>query len=158
LKLEDFWLISFWERLKIVKVCTRFVRPKSMSKIGQDRVGKGQVLVAPSIDTTTLLFHEVGSWQAVGSQRDISFKNVFRWNLDQNKGMVSLEHLRFGFDQPVFLFYLIPIKKNLLTSLDFHVCKEDIYFAAILWDNDSIRLKWRIVGPKKDEAIDCCYI
>ncbi len=146
-------LLSFWERLKSVK---QFIRiAKSKDENGWNGKGKGAVLVSNPTDNV-LIFHERGSWQ-VKLDKDISFSNIFRWTLDQSAGVISLEHLRFGPDQPVFLFHLTPTGNHLLASVDSHLCEEDVYLATIPWDQHSIRLNWRIIGPKKNEDMEYCY-
>ena len=146
-------LLSFWDRLKQVK---HFVRTsQSKEEHGWNGKGKGDVLVTKSSDTT-LIFHERGSWQ-VHSGKDISFSNTFRWTLDRSAGVISLEHLRLGPDQPVFLFHLTPTHSHLLASVDAHLCEEDVYLATVPWDKHSIRLNWRVIGPKKNEEMEYCY-
>ncbi len=105
---------------------------------------------------TVLVFYERGAWKA-GQGQDISFNNTFRWTLDRSAGMIALEHLRLGPDQPVFLFYLIPTGANVLASVESHLCELDAYFATVPWDRHSIRLNWRVIGPKKNEEMECCY-
>ena len=116
---------------------------------------KERFLSASPTDTT-LVFHERGSWQIKQGQ-DISFSNTFRWTLDRSAGMISLEHLRLGPEHPVFLFHLIPIGTQLLASVDSHLCEEDVYLATVPWDRYSIRLNWRVIGPKKNEEMEYCY-
>ncbi len=152
-RFETSILLSFWERLKSVK---QFIRiAKSKDENGWNGKGKGAVLVSNPTDNV-LIFHERGSWQ-VKLDKDISFSNIFRWTLDQSAGVISLEHLRFGPDQPVFLFHLTPTGNHLLASVDSHLCEEDVYLATIPWDQHSIRLNWRIIGPKKNEDMEYCY-
>lgn len=147
-------LFSFWERLKMVKQFTRHAQ--SRSENGWNGKGKGEVLVTNPSETS-LLFHERGSWQ-VRQGQDICFSNTFRWTLDRKAAMISLEHLRLGPDQPVFLFHLTPSNKHLLVSVDSHLCEEDVYLATLPWDRYSIRLNWRVLGPKKNDEMECIYI
>ena len=149
-------LISFWERHKSVKQFTRHAQSRSKDENGWDGKGKGEVLVSKPSDNI-LVFHERGSWQVKLAQ-DIEFSNTFRWTLDRSVGMISLEHLRLGPDKPVFLFHLIPTSNNLLASVDSHLCEEDVYLATVPWDLYSIRLNWRVIGPKKNEEMAYCYI
>jgi hypothetical protein len=149
-------LMAFWDRLKSVNQFTRLAQSRSQGEHGWNGKGKGEVLVSKSSDTV-LVFHERGSWQ-VRKGQDISFNNTFRWTLDRSAGMIALEHLRLGPDQPVFLFYLTPTGNNVLASVDSHVCEEDVYLATVPWDRHSIRLNWRVIGPKKNEEMECCYI
>lgn len=155
-RLQEPLLISFWERLKTVKQFTRHAQSRSKEEKGWNGNGKGEVLVDKPTDAI-LVFHERGSWQVSQSQ-DISFSNTFRWTLDRSAGMISLEHLRLGPDKPVFLFYLTPTGNNLLASVDSHLCEEDVYLATVPWDRHSIRLNWRVIGPKKNEEMEYRYI
>lgn len=148
-------LLSFWDRLKAVKQFTRLAHSRSRDESGWNGKGRGEVLVSKPAETI-LVFQERGSWQMKQGQ-DISFSNTFRWTLDRSAGMISLEHLRHGPDQPVFLFYLTPTSNNLLASVDSHLCEEDVYLATVPWDHHSIRLNWRIIGPKKNEEMEYCY-
>jgi hypothetical protein len=149
-------LFSFWNRLKAVQQFTRTARARSRDENGWNGKGRGEVIVSQPTDTV-LIFHEKGSWQFQKGQ-DISFSNTFRWTLDRHTGMISLEHLRLGPDQPVFLFHLTPTSGHLLASVDSHLCEEDVYLATVPWDRHSIRLNWRVIGPKKNEEMEYCYI
>ncbi len=148
-------LLNFWHKLKGITQFTRLTHSRSPTEHSWNGKGKGEVLVNTAGDTI-LIFHERGSWQIKQGQ-DISFSNTFRWTLDLHAGMISLEHLRFGPDQPVFLFHLTPNSHNLLTSIDSHLCEEDVYLATVPWDRHGIRLHWRVIGPKKNEEMECCY-
>lgn len=148
-------LFSFWEKLKTIKQFTRTSQSRTKEKKGWNGNGKGDVLVRQQSDTT-LIFHERGCWQIKQGQ-DISFSNIFRWTLDRSAGIISLEHLRHGPDQPIFLFHLTPTSSNILASVDSHLCKEDVYLATIPWDRHSIRLNWRVIGPQKNEELECYY-
>lgn len=147
-------LCALWERLKTVKHFTRLAQ--SRQENGWNGKGRGEVLATEPVENV-LVFHERGSWQ-VQQGHVISFSNTFRWTLDRVGGMISLEHLRRGPNQPVFLFYLTPTRHHLLASIDSHLCEEDVYLATVPWDLHSIRLKWRVIGPKKNEEMECCYI
>jgi hypothetical protein len=154
-KFQEPQLIPFWNRLQAVKQFTRLAQSRSRDENGWNGQGKGAVLINKSSDTV-LVFHERGSWQVKQGQ-DISFSNTFRWTLDRDAGMISLEHLRLGPDQPVFLFHLTPTGNNLLASVDSHLCEEDVYLATVPWDRHSIRLNWRVIGPNKNEEMEYCY-
>ncbi len=149
-------LMAFWDRLKAVKGFTRLAQSRSRDENGWNGKGRGDVIVNQLSDTV-LVFHERGAWQ-VRQGQEMSFNNTFRWTIDRSSSMISLEHLRLGPDQPVFLFYLTPTGNHLLASVDSHVCEEDVYLATVPWDRYSIRLNWRVIGPKKNEEMECCYI
>lgn len=148
-------LIDFWEKLCEVKRFTRLARTRTKEEKGWNGKGRGEVLVT-KVSDTTLLFHERGSWQ-IKEGEDITFSNIFRWTMDRMAGVISLEHLRLGPDQPVFLFHLTPTSNCILASVDCHLCAEDVYLATVPWDQHSIRLNWRVIGPKKNEEMEYCY-
>jgi hypothetical protein len=88
----------------------------------------------------------------------MTFSNTFRWTLDLSAGMISLEHLRQGLNNPVFLFHLAPTGNEHLASVESHLCEEDVYLAQVAWDLHHIRLSWRVIGPQKNEEMEYYYI
>lgn len=148
-------LSTFWKKLGEMKEVTFHAKSKAKNELGWNGKGKGEVIVTKEGDYV-IIFTEKGSW--LGQQgEEISFSNVFRWTLDKFTGLISLEHLRRGLNQPVFLFHLVPKSKHSLSSVDSHLCEGDTYFGHIQFDRFSIRLNWRIIGPKKNEEIDYYY-
>ena len=149
-------LAAFWERLTQVKQLSFTAKSKSKDESGWNGKGKGDVMISKEGEHV-LVFTEKGSWQ--GSEgKEMSFSNVFRWTLDKTSGMISLEHLRRGVSRPVFLFHLAPSGSSSLASIDSHLCAEDAYFGQIFLDRHSLRLNWRVIGPKKNEQIDYYYL
>lgn len=148
-------ILEFWERLSGVTQLTFQARTKSKENRGWNGKGKGDVIITKESDNI-LISHERGSWfgPQVGG---MDFSNVFRWTLDRNNAMISLEHLRRGPEHPVFLFHLSPSGSNTLASVDSHLCEGDAYFGQIRFDRHSLRLYWRVIGPKKDEELDYYY-
>ncbi len=148
-------LLTFWNRLSKVRSLTFHAKNQSKDPHGWNGKGQGEVsLTKPT--PQILIFHEKGSWQ--GKQGDeVSFSNVFRWTLDREACLISLEHLRQGVDHPVFLFHLAPSSGQSLASVDSHLCGGDTYFGQIHIDRFSLRLNWRVIGPKKNEEIDYFY-
>lgn len=148
-------LFAFWEKLSTVTQLTFNAKSKSKDELGWNGKGKGEVVIVKE-NSYTLIFNEKGKWQ--GHQGDeVSFSNAFRWTLDRNRGVISLEHLRQGPDHPVFLFHLAPSSKQSLASVDSHLCAGDTYFGQIHFDRYSLRLNWRVIGPKKNEELDYTY-
>jgi hypothetical protein len=148
-------LQAFWEKLLSVKQLTFHAKTNSKDEGGWNGKGQGEVISTRS-SSNVLLFNEKGTWQ--GKQGgDVSFSNVFRWTLDRDAKMISLEHLRYGPEHPVFLFHLTPSGKHILSSVDSHLCGGDTYFGQIHFDNYSLRLNWRVIGPKKNEELDYYY-
>jgi hypothetical protein len=134
---------------------TLHAKSRSKEETGWNGKGKGEVQVVKEGESI-LVFHERGTWQ-MPEDRNMAFSNTFRWTLDHREGMISLEHLRLGPQCPVFLFHLAPTGSNLLASLDSHLCGEDAYLAQVFWDQRSIRLAWRVIGPKKNEEMEYYY-
>ncbi|MBY0529572.1 MAG: hypothetical protein K2P51_05215 [Rhabdochlamydiaceae bacterium] len=146
-------LLSFWKQLSQVRALTFIAKSKASEDHSSNGQGKGEVVVAKEGELT-LTFTEKGNWLGSNGQM-LDFHNTFRWNLDLEAGMISLEHLRFGVNRPVFLFHLIPTGKTTLEALDPHLCAEDSYFGCASYDPQHIQLQWRIIGPRKNEEI--CY-
>lgn len=148
-------LLAFWEKLMGVTQFTFYAKIKSKEEKEWNGKGQGEVFLTKEGDNR-LLFNEKGTWQ--GKQgAEIRFSNIFCWTLDRNTGVISLEHLRRGVDHPVFLFYLAPNGKHCLSSVDSHLCEGDTYFGQIHFDGYSLRLNWRVIGPKKNEEMDYYY-
>ncbi len=149
-------LQQFWDRLQSVSQLTFHATTKSKEESGWNGKGKGEVLASKE-GSNTLIFHEKGTWQGKPGG-EVNFTNVFRWTLDRQAGVISLEHLRRGNDHPVFLFHLAPSGMHSLASVDSHLCGGDAYFGQIHFDRYSLRLNWRVIGPKKNEEIDYFYL
>jgi len=148
-------LLAFWEKLTAVTQLTFHAKTQSKDAKGWNGKGQGEVVIVKE-GSNTLIFNEKGTWQ--GKQGgEVSFSNIFRWTLDRNIGVISLEHLRRGPDRPVFLFHLAPSGKHSLSSVDSHLCEGDTYFGQIHFDPYSLRLNWRVIGLKKNEEIDYFY-
>lgn len=148
-------LLTFWKRLSSVSRVTFKAKTKSIEETGWNGHGKGEVNVIKE-GNHALIFHEKGSWKGESGQ-EIDFSNIFRWTLDPFAGMISLDHLRRGAQNPVFLFHLVPTTTHLLTSLDSHLCQGDTYFGQLAAEPTCLRLNWRVIGPSKNEEIDYYY-
>ena len=149
-------LLEFWEKLSSVKKLSFVAHSKSKDNSGWNGRGTGKVSVT-KIGTNTLLFNEKGLWKGKDN-RDVSFTNTFQWTLDRISGVISLEHLRHGKENPVFLFRLAPSTMHSLSSIDSHLCDGDSYFGQASFDRYNLKLNWRIIGPKKNEEIEYCYL
>jgi hypothetical protein len=152
---NDQVLQKFWKRLSRVKQLTFHAKTKSREEGGWNGKGKGEVAIIKEGENV-LIFNEKGSWQGKDG-KEISFSNIFRWTLDPHVGMISLEHLRQGIDNPVFLFHLQPSGLHSLSSKDSHLCAGDTYLGQILCAQNCLRLKWRVIGPKKNEELHYYY-
>jgi hypothetical protein len=154
-RVQEPLLLGFWDRLKTVQHLNLHAKSHSKQETGWNGVGKGDVLVIKE-NETTLVFQERGAWQ-IREAQEIAFSNTFRWTLDRSAGMISLEHLRLGPNAPVFLFHLTPTASHLLASVDSHLCEEDAYLAQVMWDQHRIQLRWRVIGPRKNEEMEYHY-
>lgn len=148
-------LFAFWKKLSEMKQLSFNAKSKSQEENGWNGKGHGEVMVTKESDNI-LIFTEKGCWRGKTGE-ETSFSNVFRWTLDRFSGMISLEHLRRGSSHPVFLLHLVPTSKQSLSSVDSHLCEGDIYFGQIHFNRLTIRLNWRVIGPKKNEEIDYYY-
>jgi hypothetical protein len=101
-----------------------------------------------------ILFQERGYWE---EPQKIEFTNTLRWSFDYELGLISLEHLRYGWNRPVFLFHLAPSSQRTLQSIDSHLCREDCYFGKIDCTDQHIQFLWRILGPKKNDTLIHVY-
>ena len=149
-------LTILWDKLLSVKQLTFNAKTLSKEQIGWNGKGKGEVHVAKTHENI-MIFTEKGIWKGKDGN-EVGFSNVFRWTLDHDAGMISLEHLRRGLNHPVFLFHLAPLGTQSLSSVDSHLCEGDVYFGQIFFERHSLRLNWRVIGPKKNEEIDYYYV
>lgn len=148
-------IFTCWERLTKVHTLTFNAKTSSKDDHGWHGKGKGEVAIAREGDSV-IIFSEKGSWHGKDNKQ-IDFSNTFRWTIDRHAGIISLEHLRRGPLNPVFLFHLVPSTNNSLASVDSHFCEGDVYFGKLFLDRHSLRLNWRVIGPKKNEEIDYFY-
>lgn len=148
-------LSMFWQRLTTISKLTFTAQSKSPDNQGWNGNGKGEVAVSKE-GINTLTFVEKGSWVNQHGE-EVNFSNVFRWTWDKKAGMIALEHLRRGIQQPVFLLHLVPAGDFALTSLDSHLCASDAYFGQVQFDEHLVRFNWRVIGTKKNEEIDYYY-
>lgn len=148
-------LFSFWEKLLSVTQLTFHAKTRTKEEGGWNGKGRGEVVVTKD-EAERLIFHEKGTWQNPQGE-EVSFHNVFRWTLNRFQGVISLEHLRYGIERPVFLFQLAPAGQHSLLSVDSHLCEGDTYFGQIHFNRYHLRFNWRVIGPKKNEEIDYHY-
>lgn len=138
---------TFWQRLSKVKHVS--IQTQSAGQ------AFGEVHIHEE-NKNTLVFTEQGQWHE-GSPQEMVFHNTLRWSLDLSAGLISLEHLRYGPNKPVFLIALSPLGPNTLQSIDSHLCCSDCYFGRIEFTEKYIRFLWRILGPKKNEVLHHTY-
>lgn len=146
-------LKKFFNRLSKVS----FLKLNASLKKGHQSDNKeGHATVLISQDhINELIFHEKGVWQT--SFQEVAFSNTFRFTLDEKAQLISLEHLRYGFEKPVFLFNLTTNQPHFLESVNPHICSEDVYLGNIQWSKNGIVLSIRIIGPKKNDLLTYTY-
>lgn len=145
-----------WDKLSQVQTLCFSAKSKSQGSVtGWNGIGKGEVEVKRQGEDV-LLFHEKGKWVSE-DRKEFDFRNVFRWTLKREDGVIVLEHLRMGVQNPVHLFSLVPIDAVTLESFDAHSCKEDSYFGQLRCDRHYVQFNWRVIGSKKNEEIDYLY-
>ncbi len=147
-------LKSFFKRLSKVKELHLEIRSKKENQM-EFKQGKATVLIS-SNDSNELIFHEKGSWNH-NTMSSIAFTNSFRWTLDLKASLITLEHLRYGYKEPVFLFHLTTNQTKSLESVQPHLCNQDTYLANINWDSQKIHFNLRIIGPNKNEHTTYIY-
>lgn len=151
----NFFLLPFWKRLEK----TKHLKYSTESKRGGERIvqtGIADVEVfSPSLNT--LVFQEKGVW-IVDELPKSSFSNQFRWSFLNDQKRISLEHLRYGEKNPVFLFHLTPSGPNALDSVEAHLCGKDRYLGHIHWNQKSIHLQLSVIGPNKNDLLLYQYI
>jgi hypothetical protein len=143
---------QLWDRLRRVRYLSFVAR--SGTESGWNGRGVGTVEVRESADAA-MTFQEQGDWRPEGGERVIRFNNVYRWT--RAGGLLRLEHLRFGADNPVYLFDLTQTGEREWRSASPHLCREDCYAAVLLVRDDGIVLRWSIDGPRKQEVIEYLY-
>lgn len=147
-------LLAFWERLGSIRRLS--LSAKSKIKEGRSmKTGKAEVDVSTPVPSI-VIFQEKGFW-LLDDLPDTSFNNIFRWTLDLKDSLISLEHLRYGQNHPVFLFHLAPTHPGMLESVDSHLCGEDTYLGNIIWNLNQIQFHWRIIGPRKNDELIYLY-
>jgi len=143
-------LLLFWEHLKTRERLQVSAKSKQ-AKTSYFRSGEATVRISePS--KTILVFEEKGCW-IEADYPETSFSNAFRWTLDNDRSLITLEHLRYGQQHPVFLFHLTPTQPHTLESIDAHLCGDDTYLGNIIWGPTYIDLHWRIIGPDKNDHL-----
>ena len=89
--------------------------------------------------------------------KSISTENEYLFIKNIN-GDLSLSHTRFGRDKPVFLFNIkFDAKQNKWLSIESHLCVKDYYSCEIYSNKNNLHLDWKIIGPHKNETINCTY-
>lgn len=122
----------------------------------QQRMGKAEVLIKTPSENV-IIFQEKGNW-LIPETGTHSFSNSFRFTLDLKSLLITLEHLRYGENNPVFLFHLAVSSPQLLESVNDHLCNEDSYLGHLTFDEKGILFRWRVIGPQKNHFFSYHYI
>ncbi len=144
-------LRGFWKKLSEVNSFSISVLSRTAEQ-SWVKSGAGEVISTGASDS--ILFHERGHWDG---ESGMSFRNVYRWTLDFKRSAILLEHLRQGADNPVLLLQLSPVSSSMLSSTDPHICTQDSYFGKLQSGKNGLTLKWRVIGPQKNQEIRCTY-
>jgi hypothetical protein len=121
---------------------------------GWQGTGRGTVRIEKN-GPDTLLFYEEGFFET--NQRRFRSSNVYRWQFKDSESLVSLEHLRFGAGNPVYLFDLEFVQANRWSSVCPHLCDKDEYHAQLVLEESGIRLEWTIAGVEESTRIAYSY-
>lgn len=148
-------LQQLWNRLQSVEELTFTAQSQAKVHTGWNGTGNGQVEVE-SVGPKELLFHEQGTF-TLPSGRTSKFRNTYRWTMADDVQTLRLEHLRFGAENPVFLFAMAPHADGSFHSIEPHLCSDDCYAAELGVDAQCVHLRWTVHGPTKAETIAYVY-
>ncbi len=148
-------LLAFWRQLSLVKQLTFLACSKLDKGLSWSRKGLGKVSIT-KIASDVLLVEEKGIWKEKEG-KEFCFTNLSRWTLGRVSGRISLEHLRYGAKNPVFLFHLAPRSFYSLCPIKPYLCGRDCYHAQVSFNHQQIQFNWQVTGPKKKEEITYCY-
>lgn len=147
-------IIKTWQRLNRLNHLVFVSRPGPQSKTGWAGTGHADIQTE-TVSENCLRLIENGTFQPTGASRALTFRNVYRWQLQDNA--LWLSHERFGAETPVFLVCLVADTAQRLTSEQAHLCGEDRYHLELGLTDDGMTLDWRITGPVKDEQLAYRY-
>lgn len=120
--------------------------------------GEGEGMVKTVWENeNSLIFYEEGRFTNL-QKRSVRCSNIYRWVFDSIHSKIGLQHLRFGFDRPVFLFDLIFKSGSRLISSSPHICSKDFYHAKMTVQKQAILLEWRIEKPGSLNKIAYQYL
>ncbi|WP_139313667.1 DUF6314 family protein [Salinicola sp. MH3R3-1] len=124
-------------------------RSGEASHVGWNGHGEGSLDITQ--EDNHVRFFESGTFTVAGGSRSVPMRNVYRWELFDDR--VRLFHERRGVEAAVLLFDLIAESDDTLVNAEVHQCSADAYSARLVLTPEGLDLEWRIVGPRKDERI-----
>lgn len=120
---------------------------------GLNGSGHGTVSIETDPINNILLFFEDGYFE--NTRGKFKSHNIYRWAFKAFENCISLEHLRFGAENAVYLFDLVYDDNNLWSSQCPHLCDKDEYHAKMQLSDKAITLEWDIIN--KEEHIHIKY-
>ncbi|MDF1593994.1 MAG: DUF6314 family protein [Desulfobacterales bacterium] len=147
--------VDIWNLLGRVQSLLLTAATKDRSSFFNNAAAAGSVGVSMT-GSRVITFHEAGLWTSSDHQT-IDFRNIYQWSLSDLEDTIRLTHLRYGADNPVHLVDFRSIGTNTMSSFQPHVCGADRYSASLSVAGDRILLNWRILGPAKNDSLDCTY-
>lgn len=130
------------QRLSLIKNYKFFAT--SNKDDGLNGTGLGTVSIETDPINNTLLFFEEGHFE--NARGRFKSHNIYKWTFKAFENCISLEHLRFGAENAVYLFDMVYDDHNLWSSKCPHLCDKDEYHAKMLLSDSFITLDWDIVN------------
>ena len=143
-----------WDRLKKISKL-EFISTSTRVYKNLYTNGEGNIQVSVDMDER-INFLESGQW-LTSQHKKLEFTNHYRWTKNTDKNYIVLEHLRYGKNNAVNLAHLLRDGNSTWKSAEPHRCNEDLYSVVIGLNKKNIEMKWRIVGPKKNQTIITKY-
>ena len=143
-------LLKFWKQIGKTTHLKFSAKTKEEERTILRRGIAGVDVKFPS--KSTIIFLEKGAW-IIDEIPSTSFSNQFRWTLQLEKNRISLEHLRYGENNPVLLFQLKPSGENTLNPCESFLCDPDTYMGSMNFSKSSFSLHIRVLGPKKNQEL-----
>lgn len=105
-------------------------------------------------DSGAVILSEEGRWRPVPGST-VVFRAGYRWKARNDR--LSVEHVRYGIQRPVFLLDLVASTPHAWSSLSPHVCGEDQYDAGLSFRSGAVVVSWRASGPRKHYSLTFAY-
>lgn len=107
-------------------------------------------------DNDSIITYERGKWKNT-HHKEFLFTNAYRWTLNPSESSMTLEHIRFGIEQPVYLFDFYPVEVNEWETRQAHQCQLDSYTAKLTIEATYLKIEWQITGAHKNEKMIYWY-